>query len=594
MCAIMSFLRCIHLIVICLVLSSCVADRLLFWQDDALNKNYTVSGLEGHPEVQEYISTLVDDRFASFQSDENMDMAAALSYHQEVVRRDLIKGMKAKGFYEAHISYSDLDEKNGVYQVNSGKRSIVKTLQITPSSYDEILDDLPLGEGKPLIAADVLAAQKTIHKELQKKSCAFDLFVSHKALLDRGDNTAKITFNVRQGKPASYGDISFIGNTDVSESFLQKHLTIKQGDCFRHDGIEKTRDKILSSGLFSRVDVVLPENNQQGGPIPVIFKVKERKQRTIKTGLSYYTDEGVGATAGWEHRNFFGSGEKVNVDLTLSTLEQSLGAKMKKPFFMRDDQSLLLNAEVKRSDTDAYEEIGFGTGFDISRQLNKRLSASVGSKIDISQIKENNEETKTFGLLSPHTSLKYDSRDDKLDPHKGWLLSADFEGFVDVLGEASPFVKSELGAQTYYEVNKRLVLAGRTKIGTIAGTETDDIPATERFFAGGGGSVRGFGHQEIGPQESDGDPAGGRSLFEASFETRLKFTDTLGMVAFVDTGHVGDKVIPTFDSLSIGAGVGARYYTDFGPLRLDVGVPLSGDENTDQNFQVYISIGQAF
>ncbi len=590
----MNILRRIHLVIICFFLSSCVSDRILFWQNDTLHKDYAVAGIDDHPKVKEYISLLVNDRFSNFKSDENTDIDTALTYHQEIVRRDLIKGMRAKGFYSASISYSDIDDENGVYDIAAGERSLIKSINVYPSSYRNILEKVKLSEGEPLIASDVLATQKLIHKELQKESCAFDLFVSHKALLDRNDKGVKITFNVREGKPATYGDISFAGNDDVRNSFLEKHLTIKGGECFRHDGIEKTRDKILASGLFSRVDIVLPENNHQGGAIPVMFKVKERKQRTIKTGLSYYTDEGVGATAGWEHRNFLGAGEKLNVDLTLSTLEQSLGATLKKPFFMRGDQSLHLSAEIERSDTDAFEEIGFGTGFDISRKLNERLSASVGSKIDISQIKEDNEETKTFGLFSPHTSLIYDSRDDALDPHKGWFLSANFEGFIDVLGEASPFVKSEVGAQTYYEVNKHLVLAGRTKIGTIVGTQTDDIPATERFFSGGGGSVRGFGHQEVGPQESDGDPAGGRSLFEASFETRLKFTDTLGMVAFVDAGHVGDKVFPTFDSLSIGAGVGARYYTDFGPLRFDVGLPVSGDENAEQSFQIYISIGQAF
>ncbi len=538
----------------------------------------------------------MDDRFANFKvgDEDEAAITAAFDYHEEVVRRDLIKAMRAKGFYDAQIFYKQGDGGNGLYQIDAGTQATIETIAITPSSYRDELAKTGLKEGAPLIASEVLYAQKALHRKLQNQSCAFDISISHRAFLDKDKNTAEIHFNVREGKPAIYGAITFEGEESVRESHLNKHLTIKEGDCFRHDKIEATRDKILATGLFSRVDVVLPENGNRGGAIPVKFVLKERAKRTIKGGLSYYTDEGVGATAGWEHRNFLGAGEKVNIDLTLSMLEQSLKGKFNKPFFIRNDQSLILKAGLNREDTDAFEEIAIETGFGISRQLNKRFTANIGTDYKVTQIKEDNEETRIFGLLSPNTSLKYDSRDDKLDPHKGWLLTGSTEAFIDTLGESSPFTKAEFGAQTYFEAHKRLVLAARAKLGTIAGTQTDDVPATERFFAGGGGSVRGFGHQEIGPKETDGDPAGGRSLFEGSFETRLKFTDVLGMVAFVDAGHVGDKVFPTFDQLSVGAGLGARYYTDFGPLRLDVAVPVSGKDDADAAFQVYISIGQAF
>ncbi len=585
-------LRHLLLFLSCGILSSCMADRLAFWQKDALHKKYTVTGIDDNPDVREYVTSVLDDRFANFKVEEGDE--ASLEYHEEIVRRDLIKAMHAKGFYDASVIFNEGEEAGAAYDILAGSQATIEKITITPNTYKADLEKIGLNAGTPLIASDVLYAQKMMRKNLQNQSCAFDLSVSHRAFLNKDTNAAEIQFMVREGKPATFGEITFTGQEDVRESYLKKLLTLKQGDCFRHDQIETMRDSILATGLFSRVEVILPETGSKGGAIPVTFALKERAQRTIKGGLSYYTDDGAGAIAGWEHRNFLGAGEKVNIDLNLSLLEQSLTAKFNKPFFMRKDQSLILKAGINRKDTDAFEEIAIDTGFQFSRKLNKRLTANLGADYKITKIKENNEETRTFGLLSPNTSFKYDSRDNTLDPQKGWLLTGSAKAFIDSFGESSPFTKSEFGAQTYLKAHNRVILAARTKLGSIAGTQTDDIPATERFFAGGGGSVRGFAHQEIGPKEPDGDPAGGRSLFEGSVETRLKFTDTLGMVAFVDAGHVGDKVFPTFDRLSVGAGLGARYYTDFGPLRVDVAVPVAGKDDADAAFQVYISIGQAF
>lgn len=551
--------------------------NLVFWERGEASAEYSVSGLNEYPAVHGYITSLIDDRVSN-------------KYPQENIEEDITKAMASQGFYASSLAYEMSETGEQKYIVTPGKRATVSTVKFEPAEYAQETDL----KGVPLITVNVLHAQKKIYKKLQEHSCAFDLSVKHKVFLNTKTNSADILFIIQDAKPAQYGSITFSGDVDVRHSYLQKLLNIKEGECFRHDKLDQTRDKILATGLFSRVDIILPEQGSDMSVIPVEFKLKKRAQRTIKAGLSYYTDEGIGGVFGWEHRNFFGSGEKLNIDMSLSKLEQSLEGKITKPMFLRGDQSLNISTSISRADTDAFEEIGADTGVTISRTFNKRLSANIGGELNITKIKEDNEETRTFGLFSPLIAINYDSRDDALDAHKGWLLSANAQGFLDAFGEASPFTKLQFIGHKYYEPHEKIVLAGRMKLGTIIGTQTDDIPATERFFSGGGGSVRGFGHQEIGPKESDGDPAGGRSLFETSFETRLKFTDTLGMVAFIDAGHVGDKIIPTFDEISVGAGVGARYYTDFGPLRFDIGVPVSGKSNTDQNFQIYMSIGQAF
>jgi translocation and assembly module TamA len=190
----------------------------------------------------------------------------------------------------------------------------------------------------------------------------------------------------------------------------------------------------------------------------------------------------------------------------------------------------------------------------------------------------------------------YDTRNDTLDPQKGWYLTGGARPYFDALGESDPFTKLEAGARTYMHFSDApdLTVALRGNIGSIVGSDTADIPATERFYAGGGGSVRGFGYQEVGPKDAEGDPSVGRSLVTGAVELRTKFTNSIGGVAFVDAGSVSDSAQPDFDRFSIGAGVGVRYYTGFGPLRFDIAVPLNEKEDLDQAYQFYISIGQAF
>lgn len=582
----MRVFHCLSIVACCGLLSGCVVDRLNFWSDEGLHKHYEVTGLDDGDPVQSYLISIVTNGFVDVP--DNQD---DIDYAQEAVRIDVLKGMRSKGYYDAAVTYQDDDV--GRYIVVAGGVTRIKSINIMPRSYSKYLKNLSISVDDPLSASVVLKAQLDLHKKLQVENCAFALEVGHKVLLDPTTRMAALTFHVTQGQEASFGVAYFSGQESVKDDYLRQMVSWKEGDCFRHDTIAFVQGKIMATGLFSNVDIKLPEQAEDGGVIPVEFVLKEKLQRSVRVGVSYYTDEGPGAVLGWEHRNFMGAGEKFNANLTLSLREQSLKTKLTKSPFLRKGQSIAFNAFLDREDTDAYETFGMGAGFGVKRSLGKNLSGRVGGDIKVTRIKDESAETKNFALFSPFVSLLYDSRDNTLDPHKGWVLSGSFHPFIDVLGQSNPFIKAKIGAQSYYSVHDKVVLAGRLNVGSIVGANTDDIPATERFYAGGGGSVRGFGYQEVGPFE-DNDPAGGRSLVEGSAEIRFKMTETLGAVVFVDAGQVDDRVSPRFDNLSIGAGVGFRYYTDFGPLRLDIGVPLSGKDNTEQNFQVYISIGQAF
>lgn len=586
----MSTCRRFFILFTCLLLSGCVADRLKFW-DSGLDKQYSVSGIDNKEELKTYIESVIETgREEELAEDEEQ------AYRDETIRLSVLKALRSRGYYAADVRFTDQtieEEEKGLFDVTTGKRAIISSIQVSPRQFQEYKDRISIKSGDPLSAEKVLAAQAKLYQTIEKESCAYNLNVSHRVGLDQQTYEADIIFEIEKGKDAQFGALTFSGGDTVEREYINKVITWKEGSCFKHSKIDSVKEKLLSTGLFSRVEAVLPKDAKNADVIPVELSLRERAPRTVSVGVSYYTDEGVGLTLGWEHRNLFGQGEKFNADLSLSMLEQTLEGTMSKPYFMRNDQTLNVNSFIKREDTDAYESFGTGAGFDVKRQFNKNLSASVGADVELTRIKEENETTDNFALFSPNASVTYDSRDDELDPHEGVLAKFSVVPTVDMFGESNPYVTNKLTAQSYYEVHKKLVLAGRINVGSIVGSNAESLPVSKLFFAGGGGSVRGFGYQEVGPFE-DGDPQGGRSLIETSVELRYKATDTLGAVAFVDMGEVDDKILPSLENPSIGAGLGFRYYTDFGPLRFDVGVPLSGDENTDENFQVYISIGQAF
>lgn len=583
------------LILLCCILSGCAStgggdltDRLMFWKNEGKKSNVeipkiNVTGLDNKAALKTVIQTIITDTFEDIESEEDLD------YAQDTLVENVKKAMRSKGYYNADIEY-----KYGNISITPNQATHIGSITINPEKHKGELENLDLKINTILDADDVLEAQTALYKNIQSQNCAVETDLRHRVFLNRKTQKAEIIFDVHESPDAKLGALSFSGNKTVKNEMLRKITKWEEGVCFDNDKIQAMRSKILGTGLFKTVSVYLPENAENMETVPVDMILEERKHRTVRAGLSFYTDEGVGAILGWQHRNYFGSGERLAAELKLSGLIQSLGVSLNKPYFLRENQNLSLNTAIESEQTDAFDRVGIVLGAAISRKISEKFSWSKGINATIDSIEEDGEDDKqTFGLVKPFVSLYYDSRDKPLDATKGLQAYISARPTFDVLGESDPFIKNEAGFRTYYKASDSVVLASRIKFGTILGNSTEDLPASERFFSGGGGSVRGFGFQDIGPFEDD-NPLGGRSLIEFANEVRFKISDTFGAVAFIDSGKVDDLIIPSLDNIAIGAGAGVRYYTGFGPLRFDVGIPLQGDENTSQNYQIYISIGQAF
>lgn len=512
----------------------------------------------------------------------------------EKVRTVALKALAAQGYYLPSVEMTVMPGKNeAVYTIDPGHRTIIRSITFKGQSYP--LEKTKIGQ--PLLAQNVLDDQKRIFDTISKNSCVFGLKVNHRAILDMQNHTTDLVFDVSDKGTAHFGDIRFEGLERINPGFAKTLAALRTGKCYKEAAIEKAQSDLLQSGLFSLVKVNLPDKPSADGSVPIIFDVTERKPRTIKAGLTYYTDEGPGVQLGWEHRNILGNGEKFTSDLKLSALQQSIKNTLTKPFFIRRDQTLNLGADISREDTDAYKSLTLSVHGDVARKLNKRLTVALGGGYDVSRITD--EESNNFALLYGTGYADWDNRDSTLDPHKGYKARLDLKPFINTLDPSNVFWKTEMNASTYFafapEITIDPVLALRGRFGSVFGQSTGSIPATQRFYAGGGGSVRGFAYQDIGPRNDKGDPAGGRSVIETSAEMRFKVTPSIGAAAFVDGGSVSDAVYPDIENgYAVGAGVGLRYYTGFGPLRFDVAVPVTQKNQADGAYEIYISLGQAF
>jgi len=360
--------------------------------------------------------------------------------------------------------------------------------------------------------------------------------------------------------------------------------------------LDQYRTALLTTRLFQSVSVEPDDAPGPDGRLGVLVSVGEGPPRSIGAGVRYSTEDGPGARLSWEHRNLFGRAEKLRANLDIGLYEQSAELLFEKPRFFHPDQSLRLSVEAALSDQAAYQGMSLESSAALDRRLTDHWRVSVGVTGEVAELKDHGEIRQSF-LVGLPLGATWDSTDDLLDPTEGARLGLTLTPYTGAVENAGmTFGVADVTGSTYWAPleSDRLVLAGRTRLASLMGAETTDVPATRRLYAGGGGSVRGYGHQMIGPLDDDDDPLGGRSAMELGLEARIKVTDSIGVVPFLEAGAVSDSTWPDFaEPIQYAAGLGGRYYTDFGPLRVDVGVPLN-PRDADDYFQIYISLGQAF
>jgi len=409
-----------------------------------------------------------------------------------------------------------------------------------------------------------------------------------------------VVWTVAPGPKATFGPVAYRGLTSVKESYLAGLVPWQPGEPYDAERLDRYRKKLSLLDLFAAIQVMPDASVTPDGQVPVVVTVTERKHRTIKGGLDYKTDEGPGANSSWEHRNLFGGGEKLAIGTSVSAVARLGEVTFEKPDCITPKDLFRAKGKVADEDKKAYAGQSATATASVRRQFTDAFSAAAGLGYRATHIDKDKsrpwEDDSRYGFAYVPVEATLDTRDDLLDPHKGLLASLSLAPYWGTVEQSPNFVRPEASLATYLKLADKpgLVLALRAAAGANLGAASSDISPDLRFYAGGAGSIRGYPYQTVGPLRGN-KPLGGGSMCSFSAELRLRVTELIGIVPFLDGGSAFTETLPPYNQpLLLAAGLGLRVYTPIGPVRLDVATPLTRRKDIDDIAQFYCSIGQSF
>ncbi|RYE70272.1 autotransporter assembly complex protein TamA [Neorhizobium sp. DAR64861/K0K2] len=421
---------------------------------------------------------------------------------------------------------------------------------------------------------------------------------------DHRTNTVDVVLGAISGPIAPFGMVTVKGSRTVDPAFIKRYSRLDKGGRYSPVQLKKANDRLRELGVFSSVTIQESDALAPDGSLPLMIEVSDGKQRYFGLGAEYSSLDGAGLSGYWGHRNLFGQAESLRVEGKVSgigattdvtTFDYSAGIVFTKPGFPVPEATFESRLEAKSENPDDIydaQSIAYSAGF--SYELNDTDKLTAGGEVAyiLADDAFGKNEYLTFSVP---VGFERDARDNKLDPTEGYRATLSAKPSYEFFNQ-SIFSSFEGSISGYLGLGAedRVVFAGKLSAGTLVGAdELQDIPATRRFYAGGGGSVRGYSYREISPYNGDDEALGGRSYTVASFEMRVKVSDSIGIVPFLDVGTVSTEIVPDFSDIRAGAGIGLRYATPFGPIRLDVALPLRRYDDGSQ-YGIYAGIGQAF
>jgi translocation and assembly module TamA len=520
--------------------------------------------------------------------------------------------LRAEGYYDSRTA---LD-----FRAGAGSEAIVAVLAANPGmlfrlgaidldgpgelTADPALRDLfAIAPGDPAQIDRIKAATENLRGGLLERGYPFSSVSEPVLVVDHERGSATLNMTVETGGFRRIGQI----RVDDGAPFGARHVAVisrfRPGDPYRQSDLADLDRALIATGLVSQV-TIRPEPGAAADLVDLRLTLSKAPVHTIAGELGYGTGEGLRAEVSWQHRNFFPPEGALTLRGVLAEQEQSVSATLRRANFGVRDRVLNVQFSLANLDQPAYQARTVGISASFERQTNlifqKDWTWSLGVELQLS------DESDLYGAdLVPRrrlftigalpTGINYDGSDDLLDPRRGFRLGLRLSPELSLQGGAFSYVRAQADGSFYIHASDRMTIAGRGRLGTIVGASRDRIAPTRRYYAGGGASVRGYSYQAIGPRDANNDPIGGRSLGEIALEARLRFGSQgqFGVVPFIDAGTISSKPWPGIKEMRVGAGLGFRYYSNFGPIRIDVGTPLNPQPG-DSRVGVYVSLGQAF
>lgn len=568
---------------------------------------YRIEGLDA------VASPLLRQRFAELsvldQHDGEPANAAQLDRRAREDAELLVTLLRAEGYYDARVQTS-VDASGGkpmvVLAAEPGQLYRLKAVTIdgVAAAGDKakaLTDAFGVKPDDPVNADAIVAGQARLTEQAGKQGFPFATIGEPEVTVDRAARTATLDLTVDPGRARKFDRIRVNADNHVFDAkHVQEIARFEPGKPYYAPNLEDLKRALIQTGLVSSAEVK-PVPGATPDTVDVDVTLQPAPPRTIAGELGYGTGEGARAEVSWTHRNFFPPEGAIILRGVLGTQEQLAQITFRRNNFEGRDRVLTAQASASHTERLAYIADTFSLSGSLERQTNiffqKAWVWSLGGELVSSDERDviaatGQPRRRTYYIAALPLSLTYDGSNDLLNPTKGFRLGGRLSPELSLLGQAFGYARTQIDASAYTPLSDRIVLAGRIRLGTILGAPRDAIAPSRRFYAGGGASVRGYGYQAIGPRDPNNDPIGGRSLTEFSIETRVKLGN-FGVVPFLDAGNIYTSPLPQFTALRYGAGLGLRYYSNFGPIRLDIGTPLNPQKG-DSRIAVYVSLGQAF
>jgi len=469
-----------------------------------------------------------------------------------------------------------------------------------------VREDIQLKAGDPGRAVEVIAAEGRIVAGLTRRGYADARADPRRVVVDHQTLTVQPTYNIASGPLVRLDGVRLETRGPTNPNWVAGLAPWSEGDVYDPEQVAELERRLLETGVYDGVGVALSPADQarDDGLRPVIVTLTDRPRRILEAGATFSTAEGSGLDLIWTWHNRFGRADTLVWEARAADVDSRLGVNLSLPHWRRPGETLRLSTALVNEDTDAYRRIALTMSADLQQRIGKTSWVSYGLGLDAGQYDENRFDPVTqlpinfdrdLVILTGRGSAYLDNSNDPLDPIRGWRLTVSAQPTAVAGEDTVLFLRAESQATAYLPLGDeaRTVFAGRVRIGSIIGGAELTVPSDRLFYSGGGGSVRGYEYQGVGPRLPDGTPRGGLSLFETSIEVRRDVWRNFQAVGFVDAGAIGFQETPNFNNLRYGAGFGVRYKLPFGPIRADIAFPLDRREG-DADFQIYVSIGQAF
>lgn len=520
--------------------------------------------------------------------------AARLQRFSRHAEREAVKALQALGYYQAQIRSEVLEEGDEPVlrlHIEQGEAVRLRTVEIRVEGEAAQFERFRLPRSDKLAPGAVLdhGAYEDAKRLIRNRALRFGFFdgrfVEQTLLVDPQAGVADIRLVYQSGPRYHLGEVSFEGETPFDDDLLARMVPFQAGVPYDSDLIGELNRALISSNYFEDVRVDATPENAEGHTIPVQVRLHTRKPRTLAAGLGYSTDVGPRLRGTWRRHWRGEQGHRLGADFEFSSPRQNLSSWYEIPLDPPLTESLRFTTGYQMEDLVDTESERLTLGVQWQQLPENEWQRIVSLRWEQERYETGDDEGRST-LLLPGIGFSRTLSDHKIDPSRGWRLQADLVGAHRSLLSDADLLHLNLLAKglTTFAGGHRLL--GRVQVGGIATNDFAAIPPSLRFFAGGDQSVRGYDYQTLSPRDSEGDRVGGRYLLVGSLEYQYPLRERWRLASFVDHGNAIDGL---GDPLKTGVGIGVRWVSPVGPLRLDLAHALDHDEGS--GFRIHFSMG---